>query len=621
MKMSGTGDASETDTASSYFPCRQQEPPPCLWSHDTVPDIDKDEFKRLIFRKTASPQITDAPGRGLTRLEGGLDLEKENSGNHSDQIFAPKDEHCGIWNASPNSKCHASFGDQGTTASVNCYGHLIQMSRFLGAGRSGMFSMNHRSTEDPYMVCQRASNLHTLSTSRSDHLTFLLDLPSQFCSNEPPQVKWVNWRWPRYEYHTQVPKVRARIQWVIHEGAVLQQFVLENSGEQPVDFQFRLTKGIRVHDFDYLHRDDGYPFVGAKKRCWCVPGPNGYGHIYVRDLGPRAGRSYQSEVGVSSSENDGVTVQQAPIWAQLSKPGFARTLPTDIAMANANEEVEVPVLVPDSGEGDPKPVEKTDENIKNTASVVALINLFVNGNAVKIQDGRDFWSRHTLEGSRNGSRGMIHGTLEIVVAYKLILLPGGEVDWKNLLVAANQADVSKILREETKRLWGGAGTASCSLGLSSGEVIDMVLPVSEQIGAGRSVRPEGKETPIDHIDAGEIASSPERAEKSPNTPDGAERQSGSESAESSLPSRTPSQALSSKSHINYVAWRHLEYVLSVCAVPVLSPIAFEDCSTQKRGFQCVSKTTSRQDETKEDDTPVALTCGDMSGHRICTSAS
>ncbi|KAI7776719.1 hypothetical protein LA080_004653 [Diaporthe eres] len=388
----------------------QQVPPPHLWSHKTVPDIDKDEFKRLILRKTASPQITDAAGRGLTGLEGGLDLEKENSGNQADQIFAPKDEHCGIWNASPNPKCHASFGDQGTTASVNCYGHLIQMSRFLGAGRSGMFSMNHRSTLDPCVVCKRASDLHTLSTSRTDHLTFLLDLPSQFCSNEPPRVKWVNWRWPRYEYNTQFPKVRACLQWVVHEGAVLQQFVLENSGEQPVDFQFRLRKGIRVCDLDYLRRGSGIPF-----RDWCVPGPNGYGHIYVRDPGARAGRGHQSEVSSSSSENGAVTVRQAPIWVQPSKPGLDRTLNTDTAMANANDEVNAPAVA-ESGEGDPKLVEKTDENIKNTASVVASITLFVNGRAVKIQDDRDLWHMHTLGGHRNDSRGMIHGTLEIVVA-------------------------------------------------------------------------------------------------------------------------------------------------------------------------------------------------------------
>lgn len=162
-------------------------------------------------------------------------------------------------------------------------------------------------------------------------------------------------------------------------------------GEQPVDFQFRLRKGIRVCDLDYLRRGSGIPF-----RDWYVPGPNGYGHIYVRDPGPREGRGHQSEVSSSSSENGAVTVRQAPIWVQPSKPGLDRTLNTDTAMANANDEINAPAVA-ESGEGDPKLVEKTDENVKNTASVVASITLFVNGRAVKIQDDRDLWHMHTLK--------------------------------------------------------------------------------------------------------------------------------------------------------------------------------------------------------------------------------
>lgn len=166
-------------------------------------------------------------------------------------------------------------------------------------------------------------------------------------------------------------------------------------------------------------------------------------------------------------------------------------------------------------------------------------------------------------------------------------------------------------------------------------MMDTYIPTYEQTDAERNdignVRPEEKETSSDHIDAeiephttvdaGKAAVSSEKAEIPTNTPYGAQRQSGSESTEFSLPLGTPTQASSPTSHIEYVAWIHLEYVLSVCAVPVLTPTLVEDCSSQDRDFHSVSQTTPWEDKAEEDDTPVALTCGDMSGHRICTSAS
>ena len=65
-------------------------------------------------------------------------------------IFSPKEEHCGMWHSSPNKERHASFGDEGTTASTACYGDLSQMSRFLGAGHSGVFTIDQSSTSEPY---------------------------------------------------------------------------------------------------------------------------------------------------------------------------------------------------------------------------------------------------------------------------------------------------------------------------------------------------------------------------------------------------------------------------------------------------------------------------------------
>lgn len=65
------------------------------------------------------------------------------------EIYVPKEKNCDVWHSSPNKERHASFGDEGTTASTSCYGGLIQMSRFLGAGRSGVFTIDQCSIPEP----------------------------------------------------------------------------------------------------------------------------------------------------------------------------------------------------------------------------------------------------------------------------------------------------------------------------------------------------------------------------------------------------------------------------------------------------------------------------------------
>jgi hypothetical protein len=58
-----------------------------------------------------------------------------------------------------SSATYASFGDKGTTASINSYGAIMQMTQFLGAGTSGFFSVDQIGVEEPYHVMQRAQTL------------------------------------------------------------------------------------------------------------------------------------------------------------------------------------------------------------------------------------------------------------------------------------------------------------------------------------------------------------------------------------------------------------------------------------------------------------------------------
>ncbi|KAJ0108354.1 hypothetical protein J7T55_005331 [Diaporthe amygdali] len=381
------------------------------------------------------------------------------------------------------------------------------MSQFLGAGNSGLFSLDHLHTEEPFMVHARARNLDELSWGGS--LSYMLCLTREFRPENPPQVKWVNWRWPRYEYEIEALKVRASSQWVVHKGTVLQQFILEISGEQPIHFEYQFPKEMLIRDLDYLNAD--YPFNYVEEGYSRMDGPNGYGHVCINTL-DRRGRRESVDAGNDSAENnfgpDGTDESpNSTAETQLSEPGLAQAFTTDAKMADpVSKEVSEAQEAVAPAVGGRKLSEKARKSSGGRSAVAAIMNPFVNGNAVKSQDIGDIWHKHTLGGSESGSDGTANRTLEIVVAYKLILLPDGEVDWRNFLVSEREANVSNILREETNRLWENASISSlCSLGLSSTESNETASRNPDQVavkdeGMG-NVKADTTETSGDHTDA------------------------------------------------------------------------------------------------------------------------
>lgn len=181
---------SRTDEASPAFKNSLRENLD-LWV-GSVPLENDPSFQSLIQGESTNFYSTWHDG-WLTIIEGNPGYPGPEG-----RLFEPKDQHCGIWKDASNKECHASMGDQGTTASVSSYGDLMQMSQFLGAGSSGVFSIDHRSTAEPYLVVSRADDLNRLG-SGNDDLSFGLDLPGKFVPGEIPKMRWVNWRWPRYE--------------------------------------------------------------------------------------------------------------------------------------------------------------------------------------------------------------------------------------------------------------------------------------------------------------------------------------------------------------------------------------------------------------------------------------
>jgi hypothetical protein len=153
--------------------------------------------------------IVGRPGQGLPTLKKG-------------EIHKPLEKECSTWNVLPNRQTYASFGDQGLTASVNDYGDIIQFGRYLGAGDSGMFSADHKSVEEPYLVKERAETLQSLCKDRGTISYGMIF--SDTLDLKRPSMKYVHDRWPRYEYQT--AKAEIAIQWMVHEKTVVQQCVV-----------------------------------------------------------------------------------------------------------------------------------------------------------------------------------------------------------------------------------------------------------------------------------------------------------------------------------------------------------------------------------------------------------
>lgn len=209
---------------------------------------------------------------------------------------------------------------------------------------------------------------------------------------------------------------------------------------------------------------------------------------------------------------------------------------------------------------------------KKTHAVVSIMSVFVDGTAEKMVKGprRIDWDR-TL-----GPCGSSSSVLEITVAYKMIAIPKEKLHWKNFLIPAETADVTAMLAAETQQLWGHSVTEVCNCDPSLCD-IGISLNCCNEQGNGPLA------TGI-------------MAETSPRTPP--------------------------ISSIEYLTWRHTEHILSVCTIPLsVPPLPHEGEEPKSDITYGTNAWTAPKFEELGLEVPLALTCGDMSGHRVCTSAS
>ncbi|KAF7902725.1 hypothetical protein EAF00_002628 [Botryotinia globosa] len=197
-------------------------------------------------------------------------------GNHDPSIYEPGEEQCSMWESHPNHECYSSFGDGGTTATVNAFGQLMQFSTYLGPGKSDMFLVEHASVYPPLYVWVRANQLNRMSRARNrDSMTYGVHFPSLILEDNLVR-KYVHCRWPRYEYKSK--KARLVDQWMVHDGVVLQQWRFTNLDTEKISTKVVFSKYMLIRDvqdkedslFSSVFNGNYHGFVGPGSYSWII---------------------------------------------------------------------------------------------------------------------------------------------------------------------------------------------------------------------------------------------------------------------------------------------------------------------------------------------------------------
>lgn len=488
----------------------------------------------------------------------------------------------GIGHDAAKSECYASFGDHGITATVGAFGQLLQMSSYLGAGSSGMFSVDHNDVEEPYLVEQRARQLQFrlqqpfhFGPAQQPEYSYGLRFPGLVLrSLAEPQLRWMNWRWPCHEYSRgdfeDHPNLRLTIQWMVHEKTVLQRCLVENNGD---DFQLdvELSTSMFIRDLDHLDPYCEFNYRRYEARAdgletpqdqHMMAGPKGFSWVCVHKLPDTTDESKsENSHSVSFSEEDPLGDAKDSKWR-----------PEDMHNPGHHE--------PES---------------KRPYGVSVACSVAINGR-VQLFDNSTFSQKWSLvyKGGQVGEPDGQHYSAEVITAYKMSLLDGPKTDWENHIIPWH---IMKAVQSVNGQKPAEPSPSRASK--QSGHFMPYIGQPSENylLGGnyfGSNINATGGK------DGDNAAGIPTRYTTiSSSVP---------------TPAKSSSRKIQGLPHdLEFLVRRNLEHILSVCAVQVATPKASEASTTRS--------TTSSLPKALQDVEAVALTLGDMSGHRICWSAS
>ncbi|MCJ1429422.1 hypothetical protein MMC29_007336, partial [Sticta canariensis] len=241
-----------------------------------LPDIDDAEFQSYIKRPlSASEELKPVP------QQNGDKVSDDGGPESTDKRKRPT---------------YASFGDSGTTASVNGYGKIMRLSRYVGGENnpSKMLGLEFSQGNEPYLVELRAEEFqHELPSPFSGFGLHIMDIDS--LQSEVPKLEFLNDRWPQLTYSVRGFNVRVRL--FCQRGTVIQQFAATNTLASATDLPIILAVDFLMHDLNYMDLTYKIGYEGVEYE----HGPHGHGIIAL-------GRSTEKENEEGTSEQVGALV-------------------------------------------------------------------------------------------------------------------------------------------------------------------------------------------------------------------------------------------------------------------------------------------------------------------------
>ncbi|KAM0319836.1 hypothetical protein ACHAO8_000878 [Botrytis cinerea] len=227
---------------------------------------EESKYRPKKFWITELPDPEDAAFRKFTH-------RTQDEITHDPSYYEPGDKQCSIWESHPDHECYSSFGDGGTTATVNAFGQLMQFSTYLGPGMSGMFSVDYTSLFGPWYVWGRADELNNMSLARNRAcMSYGVYFPDLILEDNLVR-KYVHSKWPRYEYKSE--KVKAINQWMVHGGVVLQQWRFTNLDTEEISTKIVSSKDMHIRDVQFQAWDEisstiekSHHFLGPESYSW-----------------------------------------------------------------------------------------------------------------------------------------------------------------------------------------------------------------------------------------------------------------------------------------------------------------------------------------------------------------
>ena len=235
------------DEAASEVP---PVPPLSAQSFEVVglPDKGTDLFKSLIGMPFCFLHCTssDVCTGKTERILHTLDVPE------SERSAAPDD----IDISTPNFS-YASYGDHGTTASLNADGNVLQITQYLGTGPSGFFSVDV-DVHEPFWVRHRAEELFKSHADSGACVTFTWnDLTPEMLEyvEASPKLEFVRDRWPKCSYDSS--EVYGQTQHFIRDGIVFARelYCAKNKTVKMLDLK---TGFISFYQKDFYIREQEF---------------------------------------------------------------------------------------------------------------------------------------------------------------------------------------------------------------------------------------------------------------------------------------------------------------------------------------------------------------------------